>query len=122
MLVQVENKKGLDNLEEIVNVDGVDGVFIGPADLSASLGFLGNPTHPKVQQAIEHAIHTITRAGKAAGILYADEKMAKHYLSLGCTFVAVGVDTSLLMNALKNLAQKFNTDKLPTASIAPQVY
>lgn len=46
----------------------------------------------------------------------------KHYLSLGCTFVAVGVDTSLLMNALKNLAQKFNTDKLPTASIAPQVY
>ncbi len=122
LLVQVENKKGLDNLEEIVNVDGVDGVFIGPADLSASLGFLGNPTHPKVQQSIEQAIHTITRAGKAAGILYADEKMAKHYLSLGCTFVAVGVDTSLLMNALKNLAQKFNTDKLPAASIAPQVY
>ncbi|MDY4479824.1 MAG: 4-hydroxy-2-oxoheptanedioate aldolase [[Pasteurella] aerogenes] len=107
LLVQVENKVGLENLAEIVDVEGVDGVFIGPADLSASLGHLGNPSHPDVQQAIEEAIKTITRAGKAAGILYADERMAKHYLAQGCTFVAVGVDTSLLMQSLKNLAQKF---------------
>ncbi|PJG85078.1 4-hydroxy-2-oxoheptanedioate aldolase [Conservatibacter flavescens] len=123
LLVQVETKKGLDNLNEIVAVEGVDGVFIGPADLSASLGHLGNPSHPDVQYAIEQAIHTINQANKAAGILYADETLAKHYLQLGCLFVAVGVDTSLLMQSLKNLAQKYkNSDNINISPNANQIY
>ncbi|TYG34413.1 4-hydroxy-2-oxoheptanedioate aldolase [Lonepinella koalarum] len=107
LLLQVENTLGLKNLQAIAEVDGVDGIFIGPADLSASLGHLGNPAHPDVQQQIEQAIDVIVKSGKAAGILSADEKLAQHYLKLGCTFVAVGVDTSLLMKSAVNLLAKF---------------
>ena len=97
LLVQVENLEGLANLDAIAAVEGVDGVFIGPADLSAAMGHRGNPGHPEVQAAIEDAIRRIRAAGKAAGILSADEELARRYLELGCAFVAVGVDTSLLM-------------------------
>ncbi|MBB1605023.1 4-hydroxy-2-oxoheptanedioate aldolase [Pseudomonas sp. UMC76] len=107
LLVQVENLEGLANLDAIAAVDGVDGVFIGPADLSAAMGQRGNPGHPEVQAAIEDAIARIQRAGKAAGILSADEKLARRYLELGAKFVAVGVDTSLLMRSLRELAGKF---------------
>ena len=107
LLVQIENKEGLTNLDEIVAVDGVDGVFIGPADLSAAMGHRGNPGHPDVQAAIEEAIVRITQAGKAAGILSADEKLARRYIELGAAFVAVGVDTTVLMRGLQTLAGKF---------------
>lgn len=107
LLVQVESKEALVNLDDILSVDGVDGVFIGPADLSASLGHLGNPSHPDVVQAIEEAITRIVKAGKAAGILSSDEKASRRYLELGCTFVAVGVDTSMLARATRELAGKF---------------
>lgn len=103
----MESLKGLENLDAIAAVDGVDGVFIGPADLSAAMGHRGNPGHPEVQAAIEDAIARIRAAGKAAGILSADEKLARRYLALGCAFVAVGVDTSLLMRSLKSLAANF---------------
>ncbi|MDF3934776.1 4-hydroxy-2-oxoheptanedioate aldolase [Pseudomonas citronellolis] len=107
LLVQVENLEGLANLDAIAAVDGVDGVFIGPADLSAAMGHRGNPGHPEVQAAIEDAIARVRRAGKAAGILSADEKLARRYLELGAKFVAVGVDTSLLMRSLRDLAGRF---------------
>ena len=107
LLVQAETKTALDNLDELLVVDGVDGVFIGPADLSASLGHLGNPAHPDVVNAIEGAIQRIVAAGKAAGILSSDVKQARRYLELGATFVAVGVDTSLLAQATRNLAAQF---------------
>ncbi|MCE9664705.1 4-hydroxy-2-oxoheptanedioate aldolase [Halomonas sp. M5N1S17] len=107
LLVQVETREGLANLDAIAAVEGVDGVFLGPADLSAALGHRGNPVHPEVQAAIEDAIARIQQAGKAAGILSADETLAKRYLELGCTFVAVGVDTSLLMKALTGLLGRF---------------
>ncbi|WJD72317.1 4-hydroxy-2-oxoheptanedioate aldolase [Pseudomonas asiatica] len=107
LLVQIENKEGLANLDEIVAVEGVDGVFIGPADLSAALGHRGNPGHPEVQAAIEDAIVRIGQAGKAAGILSADEKLARRYIELGAAFVAVGVDTTVLMRGLMDLAGKF---------------
>lgn len=107
LLVQIETKKGLDNLDAIVNTGGVDGVFIGPADLSASLGYLGNPKHPDVQAAIEDAFKRIKQAGKASGILMADKELAKRYIEMGCNFVAVGTDTSILMQSLKNLANEF---------------
>jgi 4-hydroxy-2-oxoheptanedioate aldolase len=108
LLIQVETKKGLENLDAIVNVDGIDGVFIGPADLSASLGYRGNPNHPDVQQVIEDAIRVIVSANKAAGILSSDEALANRYLKLGCSFVAVGADTSLLARAARSLSANFN--------------
>ncbi len=107
LLVQIENREGLANLDTIAAVDGVDGVFIGPADLSASMGYRGNPGHPQVQAAIEDAITRIVKAGKAAGILSADENLARRSIELGATFVAVGVDTTVLMRGLQSLAGKF---------------
>ncbi|HYD78097.1 4-hydroxy-2-oxoheptanedioate aldolase [Ramlibacter sp.] len=107
LLLQAETRAALDNLDAIAATEGVDGVFIGPADLSAALGHVGNPGHPEVQAAIDDAIVRIVRAGKAAGILTADEALARHYLELGATFVAVGLDTSLLARSTSALAAKF---------------
>ncbi|MCU7250911.1 4-hydroxy-2-oxoheptanedioate aldolase [Pseudomonas koreensis] len=113
LLVQIENREGLANLDAIAAVEGVDGVFIGPADLSASMGFRGNPGHPDVQAAIEDAIARIRQAGKAAGILSADEKLARRYIELGAAFVAVGVDTTVLMRGLQTLAATFKDAPKP---------
>ena len=121
LLVQIENLDGLANLDAIAAVEGVDGVFIGPADLSAAMGHRGNPGHPEVQAAIEDAIARIRRTGKAVGILSADEALARRYLELGCSFVAVGVDTSLLMKALQGLAGRFKGTPAPPSS-AGSVY
>ena len=107
LLVQVESKEALRALSEIAAVEGVDGVFFGPADLSASMGYLGNPSAPAVQDAIEAGIATVLRAKKAVGILTADRNLARHYLELGATFVAVGVDTTLLSRAARELATEF---------------
>ncbi|WP_460114364.1 4-hydroxy-2-oxoheptanedioate aldolase [Pseudomonas sp. H3_G03] len=120
LLVQIENLEGLANLDEIAAVEGVDGVFIGPADLSASMGHRGNPGHPEVQVAIEDAIGRIVQSGKAAGILSADENLARRYIELGATFVAVGVDTTVLMRGLQALAGKFKS--VPTPTHAGSVY
>ncbi|VVO27847.1 4-hydroxy-2-oxo-heptane-1,7-dioate aldolase [Pseudomonas fluorescens] len=120
LLVQIENLEGLANLDEIAAVEGVDGVFIGPADLSASMGHRGNPGHPEVQAAIEDAIGRIVQSGKAAGILSADENLARRYIELGATFVAVGVDTTVLMRGLQALAGKFKS--VPTPTHAGSVY
>ncbi|ONH49841.1 2,4-dihydroxyhept-2-enedioate aldolase [Pseudomonas cedrina] len=116
LLVQIENREGLANLDAIAAVDGVDGVFIGPADLSASMGYRGNPGHPEVQAAIEDAIARIQKAGKAAGILSADQKLAKRYIELGAAFVAVGVDTTVLMRGLQTLAATFKDSPAPTSA------
>ncbi|WP_337159461.1 4-hydroxy-2-oxoheptanedioate aldolase [Pseudomonas putida] len=107
LLVQIENREGLANLDAICAVEGVDGVFIGPADLSAAMGHRGNPGHPEVQAAIEDAIVRIRGAGKAAGILSADQTLARRYIELGATFVAVGVDTTVLMRGLQALVGSF---------------
>ena len=107
LLVQVETQQGLDNLDAIAATDGVDGVFIGPADLSAGLGHLGDIGHPEVQKAIEDAIKRIRKAGKAAGILTPSETDARRYLDLGCLFVAVGADVGLLARESEKLCAKF---------------
>ncbi|MDI5934977.1 4-hydroxy-2-oxoheptanedioate aldolase [Halomonas kalidii] len=122
LLVQIESREGLANLDAIAAVDGVDGVFIGPADLSASLGHRGNPGHPDVQAAIEDGIARIQKAGKAAGILSANRELARRYLELGCLFVAVGVDTSLLMGALKELAGSFKEGPATDTASRDSVY
>ncbi|QCR38304.1 4-hydroxy-2-oxoheptanedioate aldolase [Nissabacter sp. SGAir0207] len=122
VLVQIETRLGLDNLEAILAVEGVDGVFIGPADLSADMGFAGNPTHPTVQAAIEHSISQILAAGKAPGILMANETLAQRYLELGALFVAVGVDTTLLARAAEALAARFTTLSTPAIHADKSVY
>jgi 4-hydroxy-2-oxoheptanedioate aldolase len=107
LLVQAETQQALDNLEAIAAVDGVDGIFIGPADLSASLGYVGNAGHDAVRGAIESAIRRINKTGKAAGILHNDEAEARKCLALGATFVAVGQDTVLLAKSTSALAARF---------------
>ena len=107
LLVQAETELSLRHLDAIAATEGVDGVFIGPADLSASMGHTGNPNHPEVQAAIADAIARIVKAGKAAGILTTDENQARRYLKLGATFVAVGLDTQLLASATSALAARF---------------
>ena len=107
VLVQVETRLGLDKLEAIAATDGVDGVFIGPADLSAGLGHLGDMGHAEVKQSIDAAIGRIRKAGKAAGILTAVEAEARHYLDIGCLFVAVGADVGLLARESEKLCAKF---------------
>jgi 4-hydroxy-2-oxoheptanedioate aldolase len=118
VLLQIETPKGLAALESILAVDGVDGVFIGPADLSAGMGYVNNPEHPDVTAAIDAAIGRIIAAGKAAGILHTKPERAQHFLSLGATFVAVGVDASLLARATESLAAQF--DRKPAMGRAAQ--
>ena len=115
LLVQAETVAALSNLAQICAVDGIDGVFIGPADLAASMGHRGRPGHPEVQAAIEAAMRTIVASGKAAGTLTSDPALARRYLELGCTFVAVGVDILLFANAARKLAAQF----IEPASPAP---
>jgi 4-hydroxy-2-oxoheptanedioate aldolase len=110
LLVQVESRLALKNLDAIAATPGVDGVFIGPADLSASMGHVGNATHPDVQTAIEDAIARILQAGKAPGILTPDRALASRYLKLGAVFVAVGLDTQLLMRHTTDLAANFKAE------------
>ncbi len=107
VLVQIETREAVKNLDAILQVEGVDGVFIGPADLSADMGFAGNPQHPEVQRTIDDAIARIRAAGKAPGILMANKALAQRYLEAGALFVAVGVDTTLLARAAEALADEF---------------
>ncbi|HEU0201903.1 MAG TPA: 4-hydroxy-2-oxoheptanedioate aldolase [Burkholderiaceae bacterium] len=107
LLVQAESVTALRHLQEICAVDGVDGVFIGPSDLAASMGHRGNPGHPAVREAIDNAIRTIVASGKAAGVLTSDSALARRYLELGATFVAVGIDVTLLAQSARKLAGEF---------------
>ncbi|TDR94712.1 aldolase/citrate lyase family protein [Enterovirga rhinocerotis] len=109
VLVQVETREALDDLEAIARVDGVDGVFIGPADLSASLGHLGDQAHPVVQDAIRDAIGRLKAVGKPAGILTGNEEQARRYIEWGATFTAVGADLGLLARNAEALAARFKT-------------
>jgi 4-hydroxy-2-oxoheptanedioate aldolase len=109
VLVQVETRVALGNLEAIARVEGVDGVFIGPGDLSADLGHLGSPGHPDVQAAIEDTIRRIKAAGSIPGILTNDEALARRYIGLGCLFTAVGGDIAILARGAEQLAVRFKT-------------
>ena len=106
LLVQAETRKSLANLEAICEVDGVDGVFIGPNDLSADLGHLGNWQHPEVWKIMEDAAKRIRKCGKAPGILVG-EADGQRCLDAGFLFVAVGADTGMLVRGSDSLAAKF---------------
>ena len=123
LVPMVQNaREALKNLPQILDVEGIDGVFIGPADLSADMGFAGNPQHPEVQAAIEQAIAQILSAGKAPGILMANEPLAKRYLELGALFVAVGVDTTLLARGAEALAARFIEQPVTSVNNNKSVY
>ena len=107
LLVQVETRQGLDELESIARTDGVDGVFIGPADLSAGLGHPGEMAHAEVQSAIRDAIARIRKCGKGAGILATDDATARRYIEWGTTFTAVGMDAMILARQTEMLAARF---------------
>lgn len=124
LLLQIESNAGLSHLEEIANVDGVDGIFIGPSDLAADLGHLGDPGHREVQEAIEDALHRIAACGKPSGILIADEALARRYIELGASFVAVGTDVTILARGAEALAARFKTElgSVPVSPGKPSVY
>jgi 4-hydroxy-2-oxoheptanedioate aldolase len=109
VLVQVETREAMNELEAIARIDGVDGVFIGPSDLAASLGHLGNPAHADVQAAIHDAVKRLKAIGKPAGILTSNEDEARRYIEWGYLFVAVGADVGLLARNADALAKKFKS-------------
>lgn len=103
IVVQIESRKALESVGQIASIDGVDGLFIGPADLAASLGHLGNPRHADVQNAIDMAFASIKAAGKPAGIFALDANDAQSRMEQGFSFVSIGTDIGLLGNGSRRL-------------------
>ncbi|HEY0297405.1 MAG TPA: HpcH/HpaI aldolase/citrate lyase family protein [Bordetella sp.] len=117
LIVQVESRLGVKNVAEIAAVEGVDAVFIGPADLSTGLGHAGDASQPEVQASIRRAIDATRAAGRACGILAPREEDARRYAEWGCTFIAVGIDISLLRQAaIDNLARYRGPGDAPAPS------
>jgi len=104
VIVQIETRSTCTQIEAIAEVEGIDGIFIGPSDLAADLGHLANPRHPEVQTAIADACARIRAAGKASGMLTGDPEEACRYLAAGFTFVAMGSDAGVLASATAKLA------------------
>ena len=107
LLLQVETREAMEELEAIASLDGVDGVFIGPADLSTSFGHYGNWSGPEMQAVLKDAVDRLSKVGKPAGILTANEDEARRFIEWGYKFVAVGADLGLLRNAADSLAKRF---------------
>jgi 4-hydroxy-2-oxoheptanedioate aldolase len=122
LLVQAETRAAIADLPNILNVDGVDGVFIGPADLAADMGYLGRMDAPEVQAVIEDAIGTIVAAGKAAGILTFNETFNRRYLELGASFVAVGADVTEFSGVLKALSARYKAEDGATPAPVAKSY
>ncbi len=107
VIAQIESADGLANVEAITAVDGIDALFVGPSDLAAALGHIGNPGHPEVQDAVLSAIRAIVAGGKPAGVYGATPDAATRYTEAGATLVIVGVDTMMLAKAIDGLAERF---------------
>lgn len=107
LLVQVETLEAVANLDAITATDGVDGVFFGPADLSASMGLLGQPAHPRVRELIGESMRRVRAAGKAPGIICGDPELLQYYIECGACFVAVGTDATVLARGLDGLAARW---------------
>jgi len=117
VMVQIESSAGAKAAGEIAAVDGVDGLFIGPSDLAAAFGHLGNAGHPEVQDAMASVYAAAKAAGKAIGTLAPVEADARRYLQMGATFVAVGSDLGVLRMATQALNDKFRgPDAVPIAA------
>lgn len=107
LIVQIESAEAVGHAADIAAVDGVDGVFIGPSDLAASMGVIGQQDHPEVVAAVESTIAAVTAAGKFVGVNAFGEATARHYLDLGVDFIGVGADVALLARGTEALAAKF---------------
>jgi len=114
-LVQIESPLGVANAREIAAVDGVDGLFVGPSDLAAGYGHLGESGHPEVQAAIAEVFRVAQAAGKPVGILSPVDADARRYLELGASFIAVGSDLGVLRMATQALADRFRDAASPVA-------
>ena len=122
LLVQVETQEGVRNVDAIADVEGVDGVFIGPSDLSAAFGHVGDPWHPEMVKLHEDLFRRIQKAGKAVGILTLDEAMAQQHIAMGATFIAVGTDTNLMVKATSGLVTRFKGGTAPQPAGKAQNY
>ena len=109
VLVQVETRGALDQIEAIAQVPGIDGVFIGPSDLAASIGHIGDMQHPESQKTYEEAVRRLKAVGVPGGILTPNEEEARRYIGWGYTFVAVGADVGLLARNADGLAKRFKS-------------
>ncbi len=109
LIVQIESRAGLAALDDIAALDGIDGLFIGPSDLAADMGQLGQPGHPEVTAAIKDAFARIRRAGKARGIMTLSLEQARLYRDMGADFMAIGTDVTLLVSATTKLREDFLT-------------
>lgn len=105
--VQIESTTAVEAVEAILAVDGVDAIFVGPADLAASMGVLGQQEHPRVRAAVEHCLSAAQKAGKPAGVNAFNPATARHYLDKGASFVLVGADVALLARGSESLAAQF---------------
>jgi 2-dehydro-3-deoxyglucarate aldolase len=105
--VQIESNAGIAAAAEIAAVDGVDCIFVGPSDLAAGMGHLGNANHPEVQAAIAAVYAAAKAAGKPSGILAPKEEDARRYMAMGATFVAVGSDLGVFRTATQSLRDKY---------------
>lgn len=107
LLLQIETLEGIKNLEAIANIEGVDGIFIGPGDLSADMGHLGNPRHPEVVKVVKEAFQRILACGKAPGVLVGDDALTREMIAAGGLFVAVGADQNVLRDGVTQLAARY---------------
>ena len=107
LILQIESVKGMENIEAIANVKGVDAVFIGPADLAGSMGYLGQPMHDDVRNEVKRGLSIIKSCGKPAGTLAVREDIVKEYIDAGASFIGLGVDLVLLSKATSALAEKY---------------
>nr|RZI35249.1 4-hydroxy-2-oxo-heptane-1,7-dioate aldolase [Cryobacterium sp. SO1] len=113
VFVQVETAEGVENAYEIASTPGIDGVFVGPSDLAASMGVIGQQTHPEVVAAVRRAITNVARSGKPVGVNAFDPDSARTYVEAGATFVLVGADVALVARASEALATTF----IPSAAL-----
>lgn len=114
VIVQIETRAALDRAEDIAAVDGVDGVFFGPADLSADMGFFGQPNHPDVRAALIRGLNAVTEKGKPAGILVGNVDIAIDWLNAGFTFVACGSDQNVLLQGARGLLDRMRAAQAGT--------
>ena len=110
LVLQLESKEGIADLDAITQVDGVDAVFIGPADLAAAMGYIGQPGHPEVCKVVERSIQRVHELGKPVGVYCGDPEQAERYQQMGASFFLIGADTLLLKAAVGSLLDRFNSD------------
>lgn len=105
--VQIESAAAVEAVEDILEVDGVDAIFVGPSDLAASMGVLGQQEHAEVRSAVEQCLEAAQKAGKPAGVNAFNPETARHYLDAGAHFILVGADVALLARGSEALAAQF---------------